>query len=331
MVTHNPIASILEQVPVMILDGGMGTELERRGADLSDPLWSARMLIDSPHLIEQIHYDYFQAGADVAVTASYQSTLEGFVRRGIETSKAEELLLSSVRLSCRARERFWAEPSHRRNRVSPLVAASIGSYGAFLADGSEFSGDYGLTLNQLMDFHRPRLKLLASSDADLIAFETIPSKLEGMAVLRLLEEFPRTVAWMSFSCRSGSQVCHGEPFLECVALADTCEQIVAVGLNCTAPRFVESLLRSARGTEKPLVAYPNSGEIWDATSHSWISKADTIPFGQAARLWYTSGARLIGGCCRTAPEDIAAISDALRSVNSPDSSRLQPQRGGEIS
>lgn len=313
MVLHNPIASMLERFPVMILDGGMGTELERRGADLNDPLWSAKLLIDSPHLIEQIHYDYFQAGADVAVTASYQSTVEGFVRRGIESSRAEELLQSSVELTCRARERFWAEQGHRRNRVRPLVAASIGSYGAFLADGSEFSGDYGLSLDQLVDFHRPRLELLVSSDADLIAFETIPSRLEAEALLQLLEEFPRTVAWISFSCRNESEVCHGELFRDCVAFADTSEQIVAVGLNCTPPRFVESLLRSAAGwTVKPLVAYPNSGEIWDSASHSWLSEADTITFGRAARLWYESGARLIGGCCRTTPEDIAAISDALR-------------------
>lgn len=313
MAMHDPIASILKQVPAMVLDGAMGTELERRGANLNDPLWSAKMLVDSPDLIEQIHYDYFRAGADVAVSASYQSSVEGFVRLGIQPSKAEELILSSVDLAYKARNRFWAEPRNRKDRCKPLVAASIGSYGAFLANGSEFSGDYGLTLTQLIDFHRPRLELLASSDADLIAFETIPSKLEGMAVVRLLEQLPGTAAWISFSCRNETQVCHGELFTECVTLADTCDQIVAVGLNCTAPRFVEGLLHSAAGhTEKPLVAYPNSGEIWDSASHSWLSEPDAIRFGQAARLWYEGGARLIGGCCRTTPEDIAAISDSLR-------------------
>lgn len=316
MAIHDPIALLLEQVPAVVLDGAMGTELERRGADLNDPLWSAKMLLDSPELIEQIHYDYFRAGADVAVTASYQSSVEGFARLGVRPSRAEALIISSVELACKARDRFWEEPKDREDRVHPLVAASIGSYGAFLADGSEFSGDYGLTLTQLTDFHRPRLELLASSPADLIAFETIPSKLEGQAVVRLLEEFPQTAAWISFSCRNESQVCHGEPFTECVAMADTCDQIVAVGLNCTAPRFVESLLQSGLGhTKKPLVAYPNSGEIWDSASHSWLSEPDAIRFGLAARLWYESGARLIGGCCRTIPADIAAIADALRSYS----------------
>lgn len=313
MAIHNPLVSILDQAPAVILDGAMGTELERRGANLADPLWSAKMLIDSPQLIEQIHYDYFRAGADVAVTASYQSTVEGFMRRGFSPARAEELILTSVQLASQARERFWAELEHRRNRVRPLVVGSVGSYGAFLADGSEFSGDYGLTFNELIDFHRPRLQLLASSKADLIAFETIPSKLEGMALLRLLEEFPSTVAWMTFSCRNHSEVCHGELFSECVALANGYDQLVAVGLNCTAPRFVASLLKSASSeTPKPLVAYPNSGELWDATSHAWIAEPDPISFGEAARLWYSCGARLVGGCCRTTPDDIAAISDSIR-------------------
>lgn len=167
-----------------------------------------------------------------------------------------------------------------------------------------------------MDFHRPRLAVLAASGADLLACETIPCLAEAEALVRLLAEFPQTVAWLSFSCLDGQHVCHGEAFADCVALANQSEQIVAVGVNCTPPRFVESLLRiGAQATHKPLLAYPNSGERWDATTHCWLPGTGVTEFGAPAQLWYHAGARLIGGCCRTTPGDIRAIAAALPPKN----------------
>jgi homocysteine S-methyltransferase len=317
MKNKNPISSILDEYGVVVLDGGMGTELERRGSDLDDPLWSARALLETPELVEQVHYDYFCAGADVAVSASYQATVKGFTRVGLGGEKAAELIHSSVRIAHSARLRYMDDEPGKRERPLPLVAASLGSYGAFLADGSEFSGDYGLSVDQLIDFHRPRLELLLSADPDLVAFETLPSLLEGEAVTRLLEDFSGTTAWLSFSCRNETEVCHGESFAECVALADQIDEIAAVGLNCTPPRFVPGLLDSVRGsTSKPLLAYPNSGEVWHSASHSWLSEPDAMDPGPAAKLWHRKGARLIGGCCRTTPAYIAAVSDALRKTSS---------------
>ena len=304
----------LESNGVVVLDGALATELERRGGDLDHPLWSARLLMEEPGLIEQVHLEYFRAGADIATTASYQATLEGFARLGLSAEQASELFQLSVRLACAAREEFWAEEESHTGRIRPLVAASAGSYGAFLADGSEYHGNYDLSKEDLIDFHRGRLEVLLDSEADLIAFETIPSLLEGEAVIRLLEDYPGAKAWLSFSGGDDHRVCHGELFRDCVALANQLDQVVAVGLNCTPPRFVEALLQDAGGiTEKYLVAYPNSGEGWDAKRRSWTNDP-VAGFAGLSRLWYNAGARLIGGCCRTTPNDIRDIALEFGSV-----------------
>lgn len=308
----NPLAPFLESAGTVVLDGALATELERRGADLRDPLWSAKVLLEAPELIEQVHCDYFCAGADVATTASYQATLEGFARRGIGPEQAGRLLQQSVELACAARARFWADEENRQGRLVPLVAASIGPYGAFLADGSEYRGDYGLTVAELMAFHRPRMALLVSGGADLLACETIPCMAEAEALVQLLAEYPGAAAWMSFSCRDAEHISSGEAFVDAVALANASEQIVAVGLNCTAPQYASALLqRAAQATGKPLVVYPNRGETWNAATHAWEAGCDAVDFGAQARAWRSAGARLIGGCCRTTPEDIRAIRAAL--------------------
>jgi len=222
---------------VVILDGGLATELERRGLELLDPLWSAKILVEAHEEIEAVHYEYFRAGADVGTSASYQATFAGFAARGIGTRESERLLRLSVELVERARERFWSDLANRPGRIFPLVAASIGCYGASLHDGSEYRGDYGLSLPELIEFHRPRLRVLADSGADVLAFETIPSKLEAEAVVALLEEIPSPPpAWVSFSCLSEVDVCHGEPLFECFAAAGPSEAVVAVAESTALPR-----------------------------------------------------------------------------------------------
>lgn len=301
----------LDRTGAVVLDGGLATELERRGADLRDPLWSAKLLVQQPDLIKAVHFDYFQAGADVAVSSSYQASFEGFARRGLSEQQAAELLRQSVRLAQEARDRFWLHADQMK-RVRPLVAASIGPYGAFLADGSEFRGAYGLSVSQLRDWHRPRLEILADSGADLLACETIPCLAEVEALVRLLEEFPQVSAWISCSCRDDRHLCHGEPLVEAVALANSIDNIVAVGVNCTAPRWIESLLHAAaRVARKPLLAYPNSGACWDATARRWQAEPQPLDWGAAARRWQCAGARLLGGCCRTTPDTIRAIRSGL--------------------
>lgn len=312
----NPLSSILKTQRTVVLDGGLATELERRGADLDGDLWSAKLLLAAPNLIRQLHYDYYAAGADVAISASYQASFAGFQRRGLSAERAADLMRLSIRLAQEARDAFWEESANRRGRLRPLVAASIGCYGAFLADGCEYRGDYGLSKQQLIDWHRPRMQTLIDAGPELLACETIPCLQEGEALLELLAEFPHQPAWLSFSCRDELHVCRGEAFTDCVALANQSPQIVAVGLNCTPPRFVAPLLQAAAGvTSKPLLCYPNSGESWDAAQHRWIEGPGVTDFGLASRLWLDAGARLIGGCCRTGPQDVAAIAEIVRGAS----------------
>ena len=309
MTVFDPLQPLLTRKPVVILDGALATELEQRGADLKDPLWSAKILLEEPALIRQLHEDYFTAGADVAITASYQATFPGLAARGLDAEQSAALMRLSVQLATHARTDYCTHHADDPTAQRPLlVAASVGPYGAYLHDGSEYRGDYGLTVEELMVWHRPRLAVLATSGADLLACETIPSLAEGEALVRLLAEFPDTAAWLSFSCADGEHVCHGERFVDCVAMAAASPQIVAVGVNCTPPRYNESLLQQATTvTQKPLLTYPNSGERWDAANQCWLPGSGVADFAAAAQRWHAAGARLIGGCCRTTPADIAAL------------------------
>jgi homocysteine S-methyltransferase len=314
----NPITSILESQNVVILDGALATELERRGCDLNDPLWSARVLLETPELIRQVHADYFAAGADCAITASYQATFEGFVRRGLTPNQAADLMKLSVTLALEARDSFWAVPENHVGRIKPFVAASVGPYGAFLADGSEYRGNYGLTELELMAFHRPRMAVLATSGADMLACETIPSLLEAMSLARLLEEFPGMTAWISFSAKDGLHVNNGETLAECVQALEIFPQVIAVGVNCTAPQFIPDLVRSVGGlTQKPILVYPNSGETYNASLKCWNGESSCERFASDARAWFEAGANLIGGCCRTNPDHIRALRLELPLIQTP--------------
>jgi homocysteine S-methyltransferase len=309
----NPIASILDHHPALVIDGALATELERRGCDLNDDLWSARILLEQPAVVKQVHFDYFKAGADCAITASYQATLEGFARRGLSEKEAIGLIQKSVRLAREARDEFWSEEANRKGRSKPFVAASVGPYGAFLADGSEYRGKYGLSEKELMDFHRPRMKALIDAGADMLACETIPAFVEAQAIARLLKEFPDITAWISFSGRDEKHISEGQVFADCVKQLEDHPQIAAVGVNCTSPTYIPSLIRAAKSvTQKPILVYPNSGEKYDAVRNDWDGHPVLDSFGEQAHEWYNAGARLIGGCCRTMPDDIHVISSWAR-------------------
>ena len=304
----NPIQQYLQQQGYVVLDGALATELERHGADLDDPLWSARCLIDTPELIYRVHRDYLNAGADVLTTATYQASLQGFLNRGFDAQEAQGLLRLGVTLALEARDDFWGDEANRVGRLKPLVAVSIGPFGECLHDGSEYHGRYVASWSDVEDFHRARLQILTAAGGDLLAFETIPSLQEGELLLRLLKEFPDQHAWLSFSCSDDAHVSHGEAFRRCADLAEGHAQLAAIGINCTAPRHIQSLLGAAQGTACPLLAYPNSGETWVAGGNHWAGQGSEDCDPQA---WFRCGARLIGGCCRTGPADIAAIRSEL--------------------
>ncbi|HVF24792.1 MAG TPA: homocysteine S-methyltransferase [Anaerolineales bacterium] len=313
---NDPVTSILDKYPALVIDGALATELERRGHDLNDSLWSAKILLEHPDAIKQVHYDYFKAGADCAITASYQATIEGFAKRGLNEEEAVTLIQRSVKIAIEARGEFWANPANRYGRLQPFVAASVGPYGAFLADGSEYRGGYGLTEKELMDFHRPRMKALIEAGAEFLACETIPCLIEAQAIAKLLQEFPNVTAWVSFSGRDEKHISEGQDFADCVKQLEDNAQITAIGINCTSPKYISSLISAARNaTNKPILVYPNSGETYDALRNDWDGDPVHESFGEQAKKWFEAGAHLIGGCCRTTPEDISVIAGWVRDLS----------------
>ena len=285
---------------VLISDGGLATELEARGHDLSDDLWSARLLLDSPQEIAAVHAAFFRAGAAFATTASYQASFDGFAQRGIGRDAAARLLKLSVELAKAARDEVDG---------ARWVAASVGPYGAALANGEEYVGRYGLSVSQLTDWHRPRLEVLVDADPDVLAIETVPDIDEAQAVVALVHELG-TPAWLSYTI-DGTTTRAGQPLADAFAVAADVPEIVAVGVNCCAPDDVEHAIGVAREvTGKPVIVYPNSGEDWDSVGRTWIGRARWST--DFAPSWVAAGASIIGGCCRVRPTDIAALALTLR-------------------
>ncbi|MGA4843568.1 homocysteine S-methyltransferase [Streptomyces sp. G45] len=297
------LAAALARGP-LVLDGGLSNQLQAAGYDLSDDLWSARLLAEHPQALRDAHRAYYEAGADVVITASYQATFEGFARHGVDAVSTAELLRLSVRL---AREAAALASADR-----PLwVAASAGPYGAMLADGSEYRGDYGLGVADLERFHRPRLEVLSDAAPDVLALETVPDTVEARALLRAVRGLG-VPAWLSYSV-SGDRTRAGQPLAEAFALAADADEVIAVGVNCCDPRDADTAVPlAARVTGKPVVVYPNSGETWNPATRAW---QDPPRFtATQVRAWYEAGARLIGGCCRVGPGEIAEVARQLGPV-----------------
>ena len=286
---------------VLVSDGGLATELEARGNDLSDSLWSARLLMDAPDQIRDAHLAFFRAGAVIATSASYQASFEGFTRRGLDRREAAGLMRRSVDLARAARAEMAGDGQPR------WVAASVGPYGAALADGSEYRGRYGLSVTELAAWHRPRLEVLAGAGPDVLALETVPDIDEAEALMAAISGLG-VPAWLSYSI-AGERTRAGQPLAEAFAVAASVPEVVAVGVNCCAPADVLAAIAAAREvTGKPVLVYPNSGEEWDARRRAWTGRS-RYSAGQP-RQWIAAGARIAGGCCRVRPADIAVIAQA---------------------
>ena len=296
---------------VRVLDGGMATELERRGCDLSGPLWSAQVLETQPEAIVAVHLDYLRAGADCVATASYQVSAHGYRELGRDGREAERALRRAVELAEEARAEYARESGRR-----VWIAASLGPWGAALHNGAEYHGRYAIGVEELTAFHAERLAVVGKTRAELIALETIPSREEAEALVRALEQTEGPAAWISFTCRDGEHVAHGETLRECAAVVAGAERVCAVGVNCTAPQWMAGLIAEARAGAggKAVMVYPNSGETWNAARRAWEGQADAEEFGALARGWYAAGAQAVGGCCRTGPAHIAAAAAAARAA-----------------
>ena len=301
----------LERPRPLLLDGGLATQLEAQGCDIGNVLWSASLLLDDNEAIVAAHRAFLDAGAECIATASYQASREGFAQRGLSADEADALMLRSVELAHRARDEFLAADPDAADL--PLIAASIGPYGAMLHDGSEYRGDYGVPQEALRDFHAARLALLDRSGVDVLALETIPSLLEAEVLAELLRDC-ETPAWVSFSCRDGGHVVDGATIEEAARLFQGHSTVAAVGINCTPPQFASELIARIRraAPDKAVMAYPNSGETYHVETNSWSGTVTPLDYAAAARDWVAAGARIVGGCCRTGPEHIRAMRDAIR-------------------
>ena len=308
---------LLEKQEVIILDGALGTELERQGYDVSGRLWSAKYLLENPQIIQGLHEDYVRAGSDIITTSSYQASIPAFVEEGLSLDKAHEIFKKTVLLVQAAVKNVWGRLSldEQKQRSYPLTAGSVGPYAAYLADGSEYTGSYRLSEEEFKDFHRPRIQDLLNAGCDLLALETIPNGAETEALVHLLaEEFPQAEAYLSFTAQTASAISDGTLIEEVGRLAQSSPQILAVGFNCTAPHLLVPLLEKLKQVcDKPLLAYPNSGEVYNMATNTWQDNPEQqLCLTDYSQLWKKQGVQLFGGCCRTRPEDIRRLAGELR-------------------
>ncbi len=304
MTDPNRFLELLDRQSPVLLDGGLATQLETQGCDINDALWSAGLLLDAPQEIVAAHRSFLDVGATIIATATYQASREGFAKRGLSPNEADKLMLQAVELASTA--------IRERPACNALVAASLGPYGAILHDGSEYRGNYGVADEHLRRFHQQRIALFEHSAADVLALETIPSLQEATILAELLAEVS-TPAWVSFSCRNGEQVCDGTRVADVAAVFAGHPTVAAIGVNCTSPQFVQDIIARLRAgaPDKHIVAYPNSGETYNPDDGTWHGTATPIDYAAAAVSWVEAGATLVGGCCRTGPEHIAAMATAL--------------------
>lgn len=305
------VAALERDVP-LLLDGGLATQLEAQGCDIGNALWSASLLRDNPQAIVDANRAYLDAGAECIATASYQASQEGFARIGLSARAADDLMRLSVDLAARARDEFLAANPDVEFR--PLIAASVGPYGAVLHDASEYRGNYGVAVETLRHFHESRLHLFDASGADVLALETIPSLPEAEVLAELLAQCTMP-SWVSFSCRDEQHISDGTPVEEAAGLFRGHPNVVAVGLNCTPPQYAPALIRRIRQAvpDKAVIAYPNSGEVYDVDDNSWSGTVTPLDCAMAAREWVAAGAKIVGGCCRMGPAHIRKIREALAS------------------
>lgn len=309
-------ADLLQREKPVLIDGGLATQCEAMGCDIDNELWSAVLLQSNPRALVDAHRAFLDAGAEIIATASYQASRNGFMASGLSADAADGLIVSSVKLAEQAREEFLR--NNPDTEYAPLIAASIGPYGAALHDASEYTGQYGVTAEELREFHRGRLELLDRSEPDLLACETIPSFEEAQVLAELLGKATNP-AWISFSCRDKEHISDGTPIADVASLFARHPRVLAIGVNCLPPELILPIIATLKSAvaDKAIVVYPNSGETYNVENNSWSGTVTELQCARSAQAWIEAGAKIVGGCCRIGPTQISAMAqcDALSAEN----------------
>lgn len=305
------LEDILEKNGIMVIDGSMSTALEALGADNSSKLWTAAALAENPDLVKQVHIDYFKAGADCGITCTYQATIPGLKEHGYTNEEAERLIADSIRIFLEARDEWWESEGKVAGRAYPICLAGLGPYGAYLADGSEYTGNYGVSDNVLYEFHRRRLEIVKEAGAEIALIETQPSLNEAIIAANICEELDFDY-WISFSCRDGYRINEGDKISDCArVLSDGFPHLKMIGVNCSKPEYIASLIRELKSaSDLPIGVYPNSGLIYDPETKTWTQPQNVMNFGAYALDYMQAGAVAVGGCCTTACEQIKQVVSA---------------------
>ncbi|WP_283599381.1 homocysteine S-methyltransferase [Ligilactobacillus salivarius] len=293
----------------VVLDGAMSTPLERLGADTNNDLWTAKALIDNEELVYEVHKMYFEAGADLIITDTYQANVQAFEKVGYSEKEARNLIKKAVKIAQKARDDY-----ENRTGKHNYIAGTIGPYGAYLANGSEYRGDYELSTKEYQQFHLPRIEELVNAEVDILAIETQPKLDEVLAILELLKEkYPQQKVYVSYTLSDDDTISDGTPLPRAIHALEDYSQVIAVGINCVKLELVEPALKNMKEiTDKHLIVYPNSSAVYDPKSKTWSQPKTSATFEELIPNWYEAGARIIGGCCTTGPKEIKAVADFIK-------------------
>lgn len=321
----------------LVLDGALGTQLESiipNDSEIqpkNDPLWSTKVLMTQPKLIERIHYQYLQSGSDIIMTSTYQASCAGLIKYANSyTDEVAHVWERSVDMANNAIRRHKLENNTKpiRNR-DPIICGSVGPYGAFLANGAEYTGEYGMISNEELEKHHFKLLqfLILHPDVKLIAIETIPNFREFKVLVNLLTKLlslhgPNQKFYLSINVRNESEMCDGTPVEKVMnylnfkmkTMGILQRNIFAIGYNCVDYHLVTSLIDNLTMFNEfhiPMIVYPNLGYVYSTKHEEYIAYQDTNELELMILDWLKRGVKIIGGCCGSGPQEIEKISEVV--------------------
>jgi homocysteine S-methyltransferase len=292
----------------ILLDGAMGTELEHRGVDTSTPIWSALALLEAPRLIEQIHREYLEAGAEIITTNTFRTHRRNLERVGMgeEAGRLTALAVAIAQAAVRSYrvENAKRSPNPAEGRVA-FVAGGISP----LEDSYTMAP---LPRRVYLHEHAEMAGNLAAAGVDLLLLETMKEIAESEAAAEAAAG-TKLPFGVSFICKLDGRLFSGESLAEAVRAIEP-HGPVFVGVNCTAaPSIGVALAELRAATKLPISVYANPSHTEDYQHWGESEAAEPATYARLAVEWLQGGAHLVGGCCGTTPEHIAHLA-ALQNV-----------------